>query len=262
LRIVHRGVYLVGHDAAPEFARELAAVLACGEGAVLSHRSAANAWGLMAVRAGAGDVEVTVVSRKIDSRPGIRVHRTAALDPRDRRRRGPLPLSAPARTIVDLASSLDQRDLEPVVAQARRRGLASEADIRAAMGRAGRRHGRAVLASLLDGATVAYTRSAAERRMLSLIRQAGLPEPEANVRVGGFEVDFLWRSRRLVVEVDGYRFHSDRAAFENDRRRDATLVALGYRVVRVTWRQLCDESIATVVRLATVLTSTEGAKAA
>jgi very-short-patch-repair endonuclease len=149
-----------------------------------------------------------------------------------------------------------------VIAQGRRQGLASEAEIRRAMARAGRRHGGAVLASLLDGATVAYTRSAAERRMLSLIRKAGLPEPETNARVGGFEVDFLWRSRRLVVEVDGYRFHSDRAAFENDRRRDAALVALGYRVVRVTWRHLCNEPIATVARLAAVLTSPDHAKAA
>jgi very-short-patch-repair endonuclease len=255
LRIVHRGVYLVGHEARAELARELAAVLALGDGALLSHTSAAYVWALIRARR-LPYVEVTVVGRKPGSRPGIRAHRTAELDRRDRRRRGPLALTSPARTIVDLAGSLSLEDLEQAVAQARRLGLAGDREIQAAAIRAGNRRGIVSLIRLLDGGTIAYTRSAAERRMLSLIRTAGLPVPEINARLGGFEVDFLWRARRLVVEVDGYRFHSDRAAFENDRRRDAHLVALGYRVVRITWRRLCDEPIPTAVQLATVLAST------
>ncbi|MEK6271186.1 MAG: DUF559 domain-containing protein [Actinomycetota bacterium] len=96
-------------------------------------------------------------------------------------------------------------------------------------------------------------RSPAERRLLSLVRAAGLPAPELNVRLGRFEVDFLWREARLIVEVDGYAFHGGRAAFERDRRRDAELQAEGLRVMRVTWRQLVGEPDAVVARLTRAL---------
>ena len=97
------------------------------------------------------------------------------------------------------------------------------------------------------------TRSEAERALLALIRRAGLPRPETNVRVLGHEVDALWRTRRLVVEVDGFGVHGTRAAFERDRRRDAALVAAGHRVIRVTWRQLAQEPELLVARLAAAL---------
>jgi very-short-patch-repair endonuclease len=97
------------------------------------------------------------------------------------------------------------------------------------------------------------TRSQAERRLLALVRRAGLPLPETNVRVLGHEVDGLWRDERLIVEVDGFDAHGTRAAFERDRRRDAELVAPGYRVIRVTWRQLCDEPEQLIARLAAAL---------
>jgi very-short-patch-repair endonuclease len=96
----------------------------------------------------------------------------------------------------------------------------------------------------------ARTRSEAERRLLELIRAARLPEPQTNARVGPYEADFLWPEARLVVEVDGYAFHSTRAAFERDRRRDAELQALGQQVMRVTWRQIEDESEALFASLA------------
>ena len=97
------------------------------------------------------------------------------------------------------------------------------------------------------------TRSQAERRLLELVRTAGLPSPETNVRVAGFEVDMLWRAPRLVVEVDGYAFHGSRAAFERDRRKDAALLAAGLRVARLSWRQIVDESEATAELLARLL---------
>jgi very-short-patch-repair endonuclease len=106
-----------------------------------------------------------------------------------------------------------------------------------------------------DDARPAITRSEAEERLLVLIRASELPHPEVNVRVGYHEVDFLWRSQRLVVEVDGFRFHSSRAAFERDRLRDAELAAMGFRVVRVTWRQLVNRPEAVVTRIATALRS-------
>lgn len=118
--------------------------------------------------------------------------------------------------------------------------------------------------SLLDRqAGPSLTRSQAEERFLALVRQAGFPHPEVNVRLGGHLVDFLWRDERLVVEVDGYRFHSSRAAFERDRLRDAALEEAGLWVIRVTWRQLTEQPYALVARLARVLRpdrSGEGAR--
>ena len=115
----------------------------------------------------------------------------------------------------------------------------------------GQRGARALWAVL--GAGLGLTRSEAERRFVELVDRARLPRPETNVRIGSYEVDALWRAERIVVEVDGYASHSSRTAFEHDRRKDATLQAQGFRVVRVTWRQLVDEPVAVAARLASTL---------
>ena len=99
----------------------------------------------------------------------------------------------------------------------------------------------------------AFTRSEAERRLLELIRAARLPPPTTNAKVGHHEVDFLWREQRLVVEVDGYAFHSSRSSFERDRRRDRDLQAQGYRILRITWRELANEPEALIAELAVAL---------
>jgi very-short-patch-repair endonuclease len=126
--------------------------------------------------------------------------------------------------------------------------------VAAAVDRSVGRRGRAKLQEVLARTTEPLlTRSEAEERFLALAREAGFPTPAVNVLVAGHRVDFLWRDNRLVVEVDGYRFHSSRAAFERDRRRDAELQAAEYRVVRVTWRQLVEEPVAVVARLALAL---------
>src|SRR5690606_24158237 len=109
------------------------------------------------------------------------------------------------------------------------------------------------LRALLAGEALAFTRSEAEERMLALVRRAQLPEPQVNARYAGYEVDFLWRDQRLVAEVDGYTFHADTTAFENDRRRDLVLVSRGMRVVRVAWRQLMTAPEVVLVRLAQAL---------
>jgi very-short-patch-repair endonuclease len=114
------------------------------------------------------------------------------------------------------------------------------------------RRGSRALRAALDGEP-ALTRSEAERRLLALIRAARLPRPETNVRVEGYEVDFLWRPQRLIVEVDGFAYHSSRHAFERDRARDAALQAAGYRVVRFTWRQIAYDSHALVAQLSRLL---------
>jgi very-short-patch-repair endonuclease len=235
-----RGVYQVGPVAA-ERGREMAAVLVTG--GVLSHHTAAALWG---VRPHGGPVHVTVTGRQPRSKPGLRIHRSHSLNAAVK---DGLPLTTPARTLADLAPHLPQHELDRATEQVQLMGLASRDEIAVELKR--QRGVKALLAALLDEPTL--TRSEAERRLLDLIRQARLPRPQTNVMVAGHEVDLLWRRQRLIVEVDGFAFHSGRAAFERDRRRDAALQAAGYRVVRFTWRQITREPHAVVAMLATLL---------
>jgi very-short-patch-repair endonuclease len=251
LHPLYRGVYLLGHAGVTEGARELGAVFACGSGAVVSHRSAAWLWRLLP--AAKGDVEVTVAGRDCRSRPGIRVHRIRHLDRRETRKLGGIPITSPARTILDLAAVVRRRELERAMAEAYARPLARRSELTSLLARRSSRPGTRALRALLDDGTPALTRSEAEERLLALIRSAELPAPETNIRIGRHEVDLVWRDQRLIVEVDGFRFHSSRSAFERDRRRDAELGTLGFRVMRVTWRQIVDEPEALIARLATAL---------
>jgi very-short-patch-repair endonuclease len=252
LHALYRGVYLLGHAVPPPGARELGAVLACGPGSVASHRTAAAMWKLLSHVP--GEVDVTVAGRRCESKCGIRVHRTAALHRRDVRRFHGIPITTPARTLLDLAGTVASRDLERAFAEAHARRLTRRGEMLSVLARVGPRPGVAALRSLIEAdAGPAFTRSEAEDRFLALIRAAELPEPEVNVRIGRHQVDVLWRERRLVVEVDGFAFHSSRAAFERDRRRDAELVALGFRVIRVSWREIVDRPEALVARLAAAL---------
>ena len=254
LHSLYRGVYLVGHAVPPRGARDLGAVLACGPGSVLSHRSAAALWRLHPAQPTV--VDVTVPGRRCDSKRGIRVHRVALLDRRDVRKLGGIPVTTPARTLLDLAADVRGRELERAVAEAEARRLTNRSQLLSLIARVAPRPGVAALRSLLtDDRRPALTRSEAEERLLALIRAAELPAPAVNVSVAGQEVDFLWPDRRLVVEVDGFAFHSHRAAFERDRKRDAVLAALGYRVIRVTWRQIVASPEAVVARIAGALTS-------
>jgi very-short-patch-repair endonuclease len=228
---LHRGVYRVGPIDAP-YGREMAAVLATG--GALSHHSAAAVWGFRPPYE--GDVHVTATTR---TRSGIRVHRSASVTAAVH---CGLALTTPTRTLHDLAPLLPQHELDRAVEEAVIRGLAkpSELGTRPALRRA----------------TIAeprLTRSEAERRLLELIAAARLERPVTNVRVNGWEVDAFWPRHRLIVEVDGYAYHGNRAAFERDRRKDAALTAAGYRVVRITWRQIADEPHGTVAVLARLL---------
>jgi very-short-patch-repair endonuclease len=253
LHPIYRAVYLLGHPRPTDGARELAAVLACGPSAVASHRSAAGLWRLLP---GPRDLpDVTVPGRDCRRRE-IRVHLVAALDHRDVRTVRGIPVTTPARTLLDLAAVVTTRELEQALAEAHARRLARRSDLLSLLARVGARPGAAPLRSLLDADTApALTRSEAEERFLALIRKAELPPPEVNVRVGRHEVDFLWRQQGLVVEVDSFAFHSSRAAFERDRLRDAERGAAGFRVLRVTWRQIVDRPEALVARMATALAS-------
>ncbi|MGH2992492.1 MAG: DUF559 domain-containing protein [Solirubrobacterales bacterium] len=256
LHAIHRGVYLLGHARLTGGARELAAVLACGPGAVLSHRSAAGLWRL--ISGSAGDADVTVPGRNCGSKGGIRIHRVTALDRRDVRMAGGIPVTTPARTLLDLAAVVSPRELEQALAEAESRSLARRSELLALLARAGPRPGIAVLRSLIEAdVTPAMTRSEAEERLLTLVRAAELPPPELNVRIGRHEVDFLWREQRFVVEVDGFRYHSSRAAFERDRLRDAERGVEGFRVMRTTWRQIVRRPEALAARIAWALAGAE-----
>jgi very-short-patch-repair endonuclease len=251
-RRLYRGVYLVGAGPMVPGAAELAAVLACGREAFVSHRSAAAVWGLAKPYSGA--VNVTVVGRHCRSRSGLIVHRPRWLHPRDRATKQGIPVTAPGRTLVDLAADTTDEEMERALAEAYVRRIVTPREIAAAIERAPR-HTRigAVRGLLEESRGPDRTRSEAERQMLGVIRRARLTLPQANVRLGGYEVDFLWPAQRLIVEVDGHAFHGHRLAFERDRRRDAALVAAGYRVMRVTWRQLTEEPLAVVASLARAL---------
>ena len=250
---IYRGVYLLDpREDASRITLFTAAVAACGDRSLLSHRSAAELWGLLPHENGA--IDVTAVGAEPRGRPGIRRHRIRALDRRDVRRRRGVPVTAPARTIIDLSMSLQASDLEHVVATALRDGLARERELRSILDRCPTHNGAAELKAVLDlDGGPAFTRSWAERRMVSLCRQARIPVPVTNTRLHGWEVDCLWPEQRLVVEVDGYKFHGDRFAFESDRRKGAALVAAGYRVIRVTYRQLKDEPLAVIGAIALAL---------
>jgi very-short-patch-repair endonuclease len=254
LRRRHRGVYLVGPLETP-LTRAMAAVLAYGDGALLSHYSAAVVWGL---RPAPGHVmHVTVAGRTVRSRDGIRAHSVRHLHPHDATRHRGIPVTSPARTLLDLTTAVSARDLSRAADEARVHRLVTDVSLNEQFKRYPHHRGTAALRKVIQ-TEPALTRSEAERRLLELIRAARLPEPETNVRVGRWELDFLWRAERLVVEVDGYAYHSSRSSFEGDRRRDAELAAHGIRVVRVTWRQITEEAAALVATLATALAVQSG----
>ncbi len=250
----HRGVYsLVVPGALPPLAAERAAVLACGDGALISHHSAAAMWRIRP--AIGGDVDVTVVGRDAGRRrPGIRVHRAEAIDHRDVRSRAGIPLTSAARTLLDIATRLSERSLELAFDDALVRGLMTIEEIAGVAARYPRRNGAAGLRALArpDRPTT-VTRSEAEERFLAMIRRARLPEPEVNARLGRFVADFLWRRERVLLEIDGYDYHRGRAAFERDHERDAEHQRDGFLVIRVTWRQLESEPESVLVRVATAL---------
>jgi very-short-patch-repair endonuclease len=252
LHRVRRGVYLVGHPAPPPMVQEIAALLAAGPRSVLSHRSAAVLWRL--APHSSRSVDVTVVGRDCGRRPGVRDHRVGELASTDLRHVDGIPVTSPARSLLDLAGEVSDGELARAVDEAVVQKLTSMDDLRALLGRSKGRRGTPALRNLLDDAREpALTRSEAEREMLALLRRGGLAQPVTNVKVGSYEVDMLWRRERLVVEVDGYAFHSTRAAFERDRARDADLQTRGLRVLRVTWTQIRDEPEAVLVRIARLL---------
>jgi len=238
----------------------MAAVLACGEASVLSLASAAVVLRLLSGTSGDRRIHVSTWGGYRSPGPGVWVHRVARMQPDEITRFRGVPVTTPARTILDLAGAGSLKDLEQAFARAFREKLTDRNEISRLLERYPRRKGTGVLCEMLSSPSEpALLRSEAEFRFLALVREYHLPAPAGNAKVCGHEVDFFWRSRKLVVEVDGYAFHSASEAFEHDRSRDATLAAKGYRVMRVTWRQITEEPNHLIIRLAQALVTGPGA---
>jgi very-short-patch-repair endonuclease len=239
LRPVFRGVYAVGHVALAREGHWMAALLACGPTAVLSHRTAATIWGLLAGNPIPVDLITGGGGRK---HAGIAVHRTR-LDSFDALVIDDLRVTTPSRTIVDLAATLSGRTLRDVVERAQDLRRFDPEDLRSMLARPGRRTGARRLADLLTlmAPDQDRARSHLERLFLRLTRQAGLPRPAPNQEIGGRARDFVWSEQRLVIETDGYRYHSSRAARRRDNRRDRQLTALGWRPARFTYEEIAFE---------------------
>jgi very-short-patch-repair endonuclease len=249
---LHHRVFLVG-PAPPSFpARARAAALAVGAHAAVS-LDAAQA--LLALGPEpAGPIHVTVSGRQLAQRAGIIIHRSTLVASEVRKIRE-IPVTSPARMICDRAAKLVTGDLEQLLIDARVARCVTDQELTAVLDRAPGRAGTARMRALLaDEAQEGYSRSQAERRLRRLVTESGLPAPVYNQPCCGFKPDARWERQRLIVEVDGRRYHGHATAFERDRRRDQILVAAGYRVIRITWRQLVNEPMAVAVRIAQALT--------
>jgi very-short-patch-repair endonuclease len=218
---------------------------------VVSHRSAAALWELLPHPDPSTPIDILTPMSQRGHRPGIRARHTSTLQESETTVWNRIPITTPARTVLDLAGELRGRELEGVVARVQREPLAATGELSRLIARHPSRPGVGLLRALLSGeAAPTLTRSQAEERFLALVRRAHLALPEANVGVGGYEVDFLWRPQRLAVEVDGFAFHSSRRAFKQDRRRDSILSLKGLRVLRITWSQIVEEPEAVAALLA------------
>jgi very-short-patch-repair endonuclease len=251
LHVVFRGVYSFGCGELPLYGRELAGLLACGDGSFVSHRSAAFVWGLME-RAPA-EVEVSVAERGCRSREGLRVHRVQGIDRRELRRPEGLWVSSPARVCLEIAATAPS-DLPGVIDEGLGKRLLNQGEIEAVLNRHRGRRGAARLAAILgDESAMTITRSRAEKAMLKLIRDGRLPRPEVNVRFGPYRPDFMWRSHRLIVELDSYGFHGGPRGFQVDREKDLYYRDAVFDVLRFTRAHVVHEPAAVLVRLAQTL---------
>jgi very-short-patch-repair endonuclease/predicted transcriptional regulator of viral defense system len=237
LHRVHHGVYAVGHRRITPEGRWMAAVLAGGPGAVLSHADAAALWSIRP-QPRSERVDVTLRTRAgRRGRTGLRVHRPRRLPDDELSICNEIPCTTPARTILDIAGVVNARLLERALDEADRLRLLDPHDpielLRRHRGHPGARRLRSVIARHRIGST--WTRSELEERFLALCRKHRLPQPAVNVALLDYVVDFLWAEAALVVEVDGHASHGTRRAFQADRDRDGRLTVAGYAVVRFTW---------------------------
>lgn len=248
LHRVHRGVYAVGRPPKSVLERASAAVLACGPRAVLSHRSALALWDL--TQTWPSRLDVTVPG---DRRPkGIKVHQATGLAPSDVRRRKGIPVTSPARTLLDCAQQLRETSLTRAVNDARHARLLGLEDLADVLQRFPWHRGARRLAPLLytEGGP---TRSEWEDRFPAFCRRYGLPEPIMAAKVAGYTVDALFAAEKVIVELDSWRFHQSRESFESDRERDAATLAACHVTIRLTWWRMERSPAADAARLDQIL---------
>jgi very-short-patch-repair endonuclease len=220
--------------------RIMAAVLLHGPRAVASHRTAAMLWDLLPPRG--RDIYVTVPANGRAKRKGIVLEQVRAFHEKDRAVRDGIPVTALARTLIDVVGYESEERVERALEQAERMRLLDGRAIDEACARAPTRKGvKRIRARLREHRAPAMSRSAFERRFLIMCRKAGLPLPAMNAWIEDCEVDAVWLEQQILVELDAYYSHGTRAAFEGDRRRDAKLESLEYRVIRITEERLKTE---------------------
>lgn len=208
-----------------------------------------------------GDVEVVVPGRNCRSRPGIAVERVAVLADIDRGFQDGIPITAPARALLDFASVATGDELERAISEAYVLKLVTERQLRDVIDRHPHRAGVVALRAELDRVGgLLWTASTAERLMRELLHQADLPAARTRVWVAGFPADFIWPELRLIVEVDGFQSHGHRYAFERDRRRDQAHKNAGYDVIRFTWRQLTEEPFRVIAVIALAIGAAQAAR--
>jgi len=246
LRLIHRGVYAVGHHRIAAEGLWLAAVFAGGGRAVLSHRSAGRLWDLLPHD---GRIEVTTPTAR-RHRPGIH-YCQSMVESFDRTIHRAIPVTTVARTLFDLGA-VDPRRVPKALEQADVLHLLDVRELQRLVDEHPRRPGTSAIRAALASAAAwrGITRSELEQRFRAVVEEAGLPLPELNrvIDLGSLviEADVVWADARLIVELDGYAYHRTAAAFERDRERDRAAVAAGWRVIRITWRQLADDPLAVI----------------
>jgi very-short-patch-repair endonuclease len=236
LHRVHSGVYAVGHPVLTKYGRWMAAVLACGDGAVLSHSSAAALWRIGFEKRSVIELSLPSPSRR--RRPGLRIHRRPSLQERDTTTEYGIPVTTPVQTLIDLSLRLDRRGIERAINEADKYDLVHPPELRAALDERVGEPGVAKLRHILDRRTFRLTKEELERRFLPLARSAGLPVPLTGQIVNEFEVDFYWPDLGLVVETDGLRYHRTPAEQARDRLRDQAHTAAGLTQLRFTHEQV------------------------
>ena len=234
LHPIYPGVYSVGRPDLSRRGHWMAAVLACGPAAFLSHNSAAALYGIRLSRAH----EIDVVTRTVHRHPGIRIHRRKNIPPGDVTTYDGIPVTTPVCTLIDLAADLPRNELEAALNEADLRGLIDLERLRAELEATPCRPGLAKLKRTIDRRTFTFTRSTLERSFLPIARRAGLPKPLTRVYVNDFEVDFYCPDLALVIETDGGRFHRTPAQQAADRRRDQIHTASGLTPLRFTHGQI------------------------
>lgn len=253
LHRIHRGVYAVGRRSLTARGRWMAAVLAYGDGAVLSHTAAAALWDLRPIPG--GRIDVTTGRGLQRGVAGVRQHRSRTLHPSDCTVIDAIPVTTIPRLMLDLAETLNPQRLRRTLEEVERRELLDHAALRATIERNHGRHGIRPLREALSALTgsAPWTQSELEDAFLILVRQAGLPEPRCNVLLHGELVDCFWPDAPLVVELDSFGFHRSRSRFEDDRRKDVKLGLHGIPVLRYTQRRVEYEAATVISELTRML---------